>query len=173
VKDNPAKKRRAAGRLLPQWPHYLGDEEWLDANQALAFARTRWDKYEHLLSRILDDAKSQGLLLPAEAWALLELFRDGKPAPQGRPPASEEDRAKTNYVAAYSYLREAAGDPTEAAISAAAALYGVQRTKVFEARQQSNVPEDVLERWRTDPAHRERLLNIHKAFAAFFRAKSG
>jgi hypothetical protein len=149
--------RKARGRnrrLLPRLHLLHDDGDWPDANRELALARGHWDHYENLLAHVLQRAADKGWLTQADSWALLELFRDGRPAKDGRPSALPDEQRSTRIMAMHSHLLELSGNPktkTEAAVAETARLYGVHRSTVFAARRRAKIPQETLDRWRLDP----------------------
>jgi hypothetical protein len=174
VKDNvgsaPKKAARrgfgktAAVRQLPRWPDLLDEEDWLDANESLAWARKNWSMWEGLLVR--GSEREEGIhLTQAECWTLLQLLRDGRPRPRGRRPLMEH---KAKQIAAYSMLLEADGLPPKAAIADTEQLYNVGRSAVFAARRQygSQIQKEGLDRrWREDAEWRRGQRQFFEAFA--------
>jgi hypothetical protein len=156
---NARDKKRRPTRLLPRSNFDLVHEDnWLEANRELAFARTHWDHYENLLSHILQQAEKEGRLPQVDSWVLLELFRDGRPAKDGRPSASPDAQFVASTMAGYSYALEFSGNlKTEAAVAAAAKLYGVRRSTVFAAR--AKISQETLDKWRFKPG---RLLAVYE-----------
>jgi hypothetical protein len=159
VRSSHRKARGKNRRLLPRLHlDFFHDDDWPDANCELALARGRWDHYENLLTRVLQRAVEKGWLIQADSWALLELFRDGRYAKDGRPSASPDAQLIARIMAMHSHLLELSDNlKTEAAVAGTAQLYGVRRSTVFAARRRAKIPQETLDKWRLNP---ERYLAV-------------
>jgi hypothetical protein len=92
--------------------------------------------WRDLESRLLSGAGSKGAKLsPAECRMLSEIMRGLRKRPRGRPrdPVAE---VRAKHIAALSILFELDGEPIKVIVEEAAALYGVGRSTVYDARRQ-------------------------------------
>jgi hypothetical protein len=162
--------KTAADRQLPRWPDLLDEEDWLEANATLAFARKNWSMWEGLLVR--GSERQEGIhLTRAECWTLLQLLRDVRPTPRGRRSVPEH---KAKHIAAYSMLLESDGLPLKAAIADTGQLYNVGRSAVFAARRQHGLQiqkEDLPRRWREDAKWRQFQRRCFEASAELFQSE--
>jgi hypothetical protein len=102
-------------------------------------------------------------LAPEDCRALLDVLKNGKQGKRGRP-----SPVPHVSIATYSMLRELEPNtPTEAAVAATVALYGIKRSIVFAARRRFR-PE-ILSRspsWLEDSEKRQWLREFLEAVAA-------